>query len=257
MLNFYRHFLPNAASLQAPLHDILSGPKVKVSYPIPWSAGFVKAFEKCNASLSQVALLAYPDPTATLALVTDASTNAMGAVFQQQVQDIWQPLAFFSRKLNPAQQKYSAYDRELSMYKAVRHFCHMLEARHSVITDQNFQKIRIFQKFQNCQKFQHLQKINIFKNFKNSKIKTSMSKVQTPRSKVPSPKSKVQSPCNTSSTTTTIHHHIVNLHHQIHRQRYPHRQRHSPSPKAQVQRLKVKIASRMSPAPRSKSQGPK
>jgi cleavage and polyadenylation specificity factor subunit 1 len=61
----------------------------------------------------------------------------MEAVLQQQVQDIWQPLAFFSRKLSPAQQKYSAYDRELlSIYVAVRYFRHMLEARHfTIISD--------------------------------------------------------------------------------------------------------------------------
>jgi cleavage and polyadenylation specificity factor subunit 1 len=63
-------------------------------------------------------------------LVTDFSTTAMGAVLQQQVQNVWQPLAFFSRKLSWAQQKYSAYDRELlANYEAVRHFRHMLEAR--------------------------------------------------------------------------------------------------------------------------------
>ena len=53
------------------------------------------------------------------------------------MQDIWQPLAFFSRKLSPAEQKYSAYDRELlATYEAVRYFCHMLEARHfTILTD--------------------------------------------------------------------------------------------------------------------------
>jgi hypothetical protein len=35
----------------------------------------------------------------------------MGAVHIQRVKDVWQPFAFFSRKLSPAQQKYSAYDR--------------------------------------------------------------------------------------------------------------------------------------------------
>jgi hypothetical protein len=45
-----------------------------------------------------------------------------------------QRLAFFSKKLNPAQQKYSAYDRELlAVYEAVKHFRHMLEARHFII----------------------------------------------------------------------------------------------------------------------------
>jgi cleavage and polyadenylation specificity factor subunit 1 len=61
----------------------------------------------------------------------------MGAVLQQRVQDAWQLLAFFSRKLSPAQQKYSAYDRELlAIYEAVKYFRHMLEARHfTILTD--------------------------------------------------------------------------------------------------------------------------
>jgi cleavage and polyadenylation specificity factor subunit 1 len=38
---------------------------------------------------------------------------------------------------NPAQQKYSAYDCELlAIYEAVKHFRHMLEARHfTIFTD--------------------------------------------------------------------------------------------------------------------------
>jgi hypothetical protein len=47
-----------------------------------------------------------------------------------------QPLAF-SKKFSPAQQKYGAYDRELvAIYKAVKHFRHMLEGSHfTVFTD--------------------------------------------------------------------------------------------------------------------------
>jgi hypothetical protein len=61
----------------------------------------------------------------------------MGAVLQQRVQDVCQPLAFFSRKLSPAQQKYSAYDRELlAIYQAVRYIRHMLVARNfAILTD--------------------------------------------------------------------------------------------------------------------------
>jgi len=108
MLNFYRRFLPHAATIQAPLQDVLSGPKVKGSHPVTWTDALVSAFNECKASLSRAALLAHPHPTAPLALVTDASTTAMGAVLQQRVQDVWQPLAFFSRKLSPAHQKYSS-----------------------------------------------------------------------------------------------------------------------------------------------------
>jgi cleavage and polyadenylation specificity factor subunit 1 len=75
----------------------------------------------------------HPNPSAQLALVTDASTAAMGAVLQQLVNNAWQPLAF-PKKLNPSQQKYSAYDRELlAIYEAVKNFWQMLEARHFTI----------------------------------------------------------------------------------------------------------------------------
>jgi cleavage and polyadenylation specificity factor subunit 1 len=134
MINFYRRFLPDAAANQAPLHDALSGPKTKGSHPITWTPRLERAFNRCKESLSHATLLAHPDPSAPLALVTDASSIAMGAVLQQRVNNAWQPLAFFSKKLNTAQQKYSAYDCELlAVYEAVRHFRHMLEARHFVI----------------------------------------------------------------------------------------------------------------------------
>jgi cleavage and polyadenylation specificity factor subunit 1 len=134
MLNFYRRFIPHAASSQVPLHNILSGPKTKGSTPVPWTDSLLQSFNDCKTSLSQATLLAHPDTSAPLALVTDASTTAMGAVLQQHVKDVWQPLAFFSHKLSPAQQKYSAYDRELlAIYEAVKHFRHMLEARHFIV----------------------------------------------------------------------------------------------------------------------------
>jgi peroxiredoxin len=41
-----------------------------------------------------------------------------------------------SKKFNPTQQKYSAYDRELlAAYEAVKYYHHMLEARHFIIRD--------------------------------------------------------------------------------------------------------------------------
>jgi hypothetical protein len=100
MLNFYRRFLPHAAATQAPLHDVLSGTRVKGSQPITWTPE-LKTFDECKGSLSCATLLAHPDPSAQLALATDASTSAMGAVLQQHVENAWQPLAFISKKIQP------------------------------------------------------------------------------------------------------------------------------------------------------------
>jgi cleavage and polyadenylation specificity factor subunit 1 len=75
MLNFYQRFIPQAASLQAPVHAALAGPKVKGSQPVDWTPTMVQAFENFKASLSSAALLVHPDPSATLVLFTDASDN--------------------------------------------------------------------------------------------------------------------------------------------------------------------------------------
>jgi cleavage and polyadenylation specificity factor subunit 1 len=92
-----------------------------------------RPFDECKASLSRATLLAHPDPTSPLVLVTDTSNSAMGAILQQRVDNVWEPITF-SKKLNLAQQKFSTCDHELlAIYKAVKHFHHILEARHFVI----------------------------------------------------------------------------------------------------------------------------
>lgn len=137
MLNFYRRFIPNAAQLQAPLNNALAGVKMKGSHPVDMDAVMLKAFEDCKTSLSQATLLSHPDPTADLDIVTDASLTAIGAVLQQRRGEHWEPLAFYSHKLSSTQSKYSPYDRELlSVYEAIKHFRHMIEARNfTVFTD--------------------------------------------------------------------------------------------------------------------------
>ena len=73
MLNFYRRFLLDAAATQAPLHALLAGPRTKLSQTITWTPAFSQSFEECKVSLSRAAMLAHPDGTAPIALVTDAS----------------------------------------------------------------------------------------------------------------------------------------------------------------------------------------
>ncbi len=73
--------------------------------------------------------LAHPAPDANIAVATDASDTHIGAL-HQQVGGSWQPLGFFSRKLNGAETKYSTFDRELlAAAQAIRHFRHILEGR--------------------------------------------------------------------------------------------------------------------------------
>lgn len=85
MLNFYRRFIPKAASLQAPLHDLLQG-NVKEKTTLQWTPEALHAFDACKKSLIDATTLAYPQPNATLAITCDASDLATGAVLQQFVE---------------------------------------------------------------------------------------------------------------------------------------------------------------------------
>ena len=133
MVNFYRDCLPDAARTQAPLNSLLQG-NSKGNDVIAWTDDATRAFEKTRADLAQATLLVHPRIGARLALVCDASDLAVGAALQQRVDDRWEPLAFFSKKLSPAETRYSAFDRELlAIYLAIKHFRHMVEAREFTI----------------------------------------------------------------------------------------------------------------------------
>ena len=50
---------------------------------------------------------------------------------QQYINNVWQPLSFFSKKLTPAEKRYSAFDRKLlAVYATIRLFRHNLEGRY-------------------------------------------------------------------------------------------------------------------------------
>ena len=82
-------------------------PNHKRAHYITWTDTITTAFNERKASLSQAPLPAQLEPPASHALVTDASTTAMGAVLKQRVKDTYQPLAFFPSSLNPVQQKHT------------------------------------------------------------------------------------------------------------------------------------------------------
>jgi cleavage and polyadenylation specificity factor subunit 1 len=80
--------------------------------------------------------LAHPSPTTELALMVDASAEHVGASLQQRTAagGPWQPLGFFSKKLEPAQTRYSAFDCELwACFSGTWHFSHMLEGRRFIL----------------------------------------------------------------------------------------------------------------------------
>ncbi len=90
------------------------------------------AFNKSKQVLAKAVPPAHPALDANISVATDASDTHIGGVLQQQVRGSWQPLGFFSRKLNVAETKYSTFDRELlAAAQTIRHFRHNLEGFNS------------------------------------------------------------------------------------------------------------------------------
>ena len=126
MINFYHRFIPTAAAILQPLFAAISC-KAK---SLCWTDSMNKAFAEAKTLLASVTMLVHPRMDVPITLTVDASDHAVGAVLQQLVDKTWQPLAFFSRHLRPAECKYSVFDRELlALYLAIRHFRYYLEGR--------------------------------------------------------------------------------------------------------------------------------
>ncbi|CAH8547737.1 unnamed protein product [Schistosoma rodhaini] len=141
-LNFYRRFLPNCADVLQPLTDLLKEDKASSKnknqlFHLPSDAKI--AFEKAKNLIADATMLQHlnTDPQTHLILCTDASQKAVGAVLQQRVNNMIKPIAFFSKRLSPAQERYSTFGRELlAMYLAVKHFNFLLQGRDfTIMTD--------------------------------------------------------------------------------------------------------------------------
>lgn len=137
LVNFYRRCLPRAASCQEPLNAYLHDSRKNDRREISWNSVSEKAFEDCRSNIANAALLVHPSAEAPTRVVTDASDTGMGASLEQFQDNIWKPLAFFSRNFSSTQRKYSTYDRELSaVFESIKYFRHFLEGREfSIVTD--------------------------------------------------------------------------------------------------------------------------
>ena len=112
LINFYHRFIPHCAQLLQPLQQFLVITKNSKS-ELQWTEQTTESFAAVKQALVQATLLVHPKPDTSTSIICDASDNAVGAVLQQWISDKWYPIAFFSKKLQPAETKYSTYDREL------------------------------------------------------------------------------------------------------------------------------------------------
>jgi hypothetical protein len=88
-----------------------------------WTDVEQKAFDTMKRIISRETLLAYPDFNKPFIIHTDASHTQLGAVISQDNK----PIAFYSRKLNPTQTRYTVTERELlSIVDTLKEFRNIL-----------------------------------------------------------------------------------------------------------------------------------
>ena len=133
LVNYYRRFIPRSAQLMRPLTDLLRGNPKDVII----ADAALTAFNAVKEAIAQATLLRHQEPSAPLSIAVDASDVAVGGVLQQNIDNAWCPLAFFSRRLSDAERRYSTFSRELlAIYLSIRHFRHAVEGRSfTVFTD--------------------------------------------------------------------------------------------------------------------------
>jgi hypothetical protein len=104
MINFHRDVWKDRSSLLAPLTALTSK-----NAPCESTDEHQKNFDAIKRVIRREVLLAYPDFNAPFQTHTDASKTQIGAVTSQN----GKPIAFWSRKMNSAQQNYTVTEKEL------------------------------------------------------------------------------------------------------------------------------------------------
>ncbi|KAL8599551.1 hypothetical protein ACOMHN_065151 [Nucella lapillus] len=133
LLSFYRRYVPNFATLSAPLTDLTKdGPRKSRS--IDWTPACAKALENIQAVMSAEPVLLLPHLDEQFVLRTDASSVGLGAVLLQQSDGVLHPVVFASRKLLEREKNYNTIEREcLAIIWAVQKFMKFLWGVHFIL----------------------------------------------------------------------------------------------------------------------------
>ena len=110
LAGYYRRFIPEFASIAAPITDLTRKEK---PVRVKWSEECEAAFKKLKEMLVSNHVLRSPNMSLPFVLETDASDRGVGAVLTQ-VDEAGEehPVAFFSQKLLPREEKYATVEKE-------------------------------------------------------------------------------------------------------------------------------------------------
>ncbi|CAJ1959749.1 unnamed protein product [Cylindrotheca closterium] len=121
MLNYYRDMWEKRSHMLAPFTELIKSSKK--GRPLIWKQEHTEAFKHVKRVIAKDTMLAFPDFSKPFTIHTDARDFQLGGVISQE----GKPIAFYSRKLNPAQRNYTTGEREmLSIVETLRKYRNIL-----------------------------------------------------------------------------------------------------------------------------------
>ena len=149
-VNYYRRFIHKYFKLTAPLTDLLKdSEKSKKSGPFIWEKESEQAFRTLCDKFTSASILHHFDPAKKIKLETDASGFGIAGILSQPDEEGHsRPVAFWSRKMIPAEMNYETHDQELlaivAMFQQWRHY--LEGAAHAVEVWSDHNNLRGFMK---------------------------------------------------------------------------------------------------------------
>ena len=125
LANYYRRFVRNFSNIASPLNRLL-----QKTTSFNWDSQCEDSFRELKYCLGDTIILVCPSPDKEYSLYTDASGVGIGAVLEQDDRVV----AFSSRTLNEAEQRYSTIEREcLALVNALKKFRQFLIGKHFTV----------------------------------------------------------------------------------------------------------------------------
>ena len=138
LASYYRRFVRGFSEMARPLTQM-----TRAGVEWDWSTAQHQAFNRLKLALTTAPVLKLPDFERQFVVTTDASDAAVGAILEQDFGNGLQPVAFASRKLNDAEMRYSASERELlGIVWALAQWKHYCQGPHSAIIQTDHAPLR-------------------------------------------------------------------------------------------------------------------
>ena len=135
LVGYYRKFIKNFSTLAARLTDLT---RKDCPNKVTWTQELEEDFIALRDELLKKPVLKCPDYQQTFILQTDASDRGIGAVLSQtDLTGKEHPIAYYSRKLLPREQRYATIEKEcLGIVCALKHFeVYLLGQEFTICTD--------------------------------------------------------------------------------------------------------------------------